>query len=123
MKYLHQWTARRRAIAAVYQERLKEVVWVPTDSPKEKAVYHTFIIQTDRRDALQSYLKEQGIDTKVHYPIPIHLQDSAAYLGYKKGDMPITERHTEQMLSLPVFAELHDEQVEYVCERILQFFS
>jgi dTDP-4-amino-4,6-dideoxygalactose transaminase len=123
LKYLDQWTERRRAIAAVYQERLKDVVWVPTDSSKEKAVYHTFIIQTDRRDALQSYLKEQGIDTKIHYPVPIHLQDSAAYLGYKKGDMPVTERQTETILSLPVFAELSDEQVAYVCDHILAFFK
>jgi len=123
IKYLPAWNERRRAIAAIYQTRLKDYVWVPTDQPHEHAVYHTFIIQTEQRDSLQQYLKAAGVDTKIHYPIPIHLQQSAAYLGYQKGDMPVTERQTETILSLPVFPELSDEQIHYVCDVIAAFFQ
>ncbi|MEM7369279.1 MAG: DegT/DnrJ/EryC1/StrS family aminotransferase [Bacteroidota bacterium] len=123
MKYLDQWNKRRRELAEIYQERLSPYVWVPKDQPHEHAVYHTFIIQTEHRDALQRHLNACDIDTKIHYPIPIHLQESAEYLGYKKGDFPITERQTETILSLPIFAELTDEQVQYVCECIQIFFD
>ena len=123
LKYLDGWNKRRREIAEVYQSRIANYVWVPTDNEDEKAVYHTFIIQTDQRDALKSYLEEQGVDTKIHYPVPIHLQDSAAYLGAKKGDFPITERQTETILSLPVFPELTNDQITYICDQIQAFFE
>lgn len=123
MRYLEGWTRRRRQIAAYYHDRLSAYCWTPTDQPHEYAVYHTCIIQTEKRDALRDFLAANGVDTKVHYPIPIHLQDSAAYLGYKQGDFPVTERHTRTMLSLPVFPELTDAQVEYVAEQSIRFFS
>ncbi|MDX1908950.1 MAG: DegT/DnrJ/EryC1/StrS family aminotransferase [Bacteroidia bacterium] len=123
LRYFNGWTSRRRDIAAMYKSRLSGYVWTPKDQPGEKGVYHTFIIQTDRRDALKQWLADKGVDTKIHYPIPIHLQEAAAYLGYKKGDFPVTERHTETMLSLPVFPELTDEQIEYVCTCIESFFG
>ncbi|GAB4411950.1 MAG: DegT/DnrJ/EryC1/StrS family aminotransferase [Bacteroidia bacterium] len=122
LKHLPAWNARRRALAAIYQERLSPYVWVPTDKPHEQAVYHTFIIQTDRRDALQQYLAAHEVETKIHYPVPIHLQRAAAYLGYQRGDFPVTERQTETILSLPVFPELSDEQVHYVCDVVETFF-
>jgi dTDP-4-amino-4,6-dideoxygalactose transaminase len=123
IKHVEGWNARRREIAEIYQARIADYVWVPQDKPGEYAVYHTFIVQTEQRDALQQYLKEAGVDTKIHYPIPIHLQQSAAYLGYQEGDMPVTERQTETILSLPVFPELNDEQIYYVCEVIAEFFA
>jgi len=123
MKSLHGWNERRREIASIYQARLGKYVWVPEDKEYEYAVYHTFIIQTAQRDALKAYMQEHGIDTKIHYPIPIHLQESAAYLGYKKGDFPVTEKQVETILSLPVFAELSNEQVNYVCDVIEAFFT
>ncbi|HTF03326.1 MAG TPA: DegT/DnrJ/EryC1/StrS family aminotransferase [Bacteroidia bacterium] len=125
MKELEKWTSRRRNIAAMYQQKLNGTgdLIVPMDHGKEKAVYHTFIIQTAKRDALKQYLADHGIDTKVHYPVPIHLQDAAKYLGHKKGDFPVTERHTATMMSLPVFAELTDEQVNYVADTIVRFFK
>ncbi|RMG72716.1 MAG: DegT/DnrJ/EryC1/StrS family aminotransferase [Bacteroidetes bacterium] len=123
LPYVEGWNQRRREIAATYQARLGDLVWVPRDAEGEHAVYHTFIIQTPQRDALQQYLAEQGVDTKIHYPVPIHLQPAAAYLGYKKGDFPVTERQTETILSLPVFPELTDVQVDYVCATIEAFFA
>jgi dTDP-4-amino-4,6-dideoxygalactose transaminase len=123
LNQLPGWTARRREIASFYRDRLPgEGMIVPSDKPFEKAVYHTFIIQTDRRDELKNFLADKGIDTKIHYPVPIHLQEAAKYLGYGKGSFPVTERQTGTILSLPVFPELTDGQVEYVADAINKFF-
>lgn len=96
MKYISQWTDRRRAIAKRYYEGLSQrdpfgkglPMLLPTDKSYEKAVYHTFIIQTEKRDALKEHLAKKGIDTKVHYPIAIHQQEAAKGLGYKKRRFP-----------------------------------
>jgi len=121
---LPEWTARRREIASYYYERLSRLdLIVPKDKSFEKAVYHTFIIQTVMRNELKDFLSKMGIDTKIHYPIPIHLQDAAKYLGYKKSDFPVTEKQTGTILSLPVFPELSDDQVEYVADTINNFFK
>jgi dTDP-4-amino-4,6-dideoxygalactose transaminase len=118
-----KWNNRRREIAHKYQLALKDLVTIPTDDEIHHSVYHTFIIQTNKRDELQKYLAEQGVDSKVHYPIPIHLQEAAAYLGNKKGDFPITEKQSEEILSLPIFPELTNEQVDYVIQKIIEFFK
>ncbi|MGL4598107.1 MAG: DegT/DnrJ/EryC1/StrS family aminotransferase [Bacteroidia bacterium] len=125
LKELEKWTNRRREIASIYQDKLKNIgdLIIPMDQSFEHAVYHTFIIQTLQRDALKNYLLENGIDTKIHYPISIHLQEAAAYLGYKQGDFPVTEKQTATILSLPIFAELTNEQVNYVADHIIQFFK
>lgn len=122
---LPRWTERRRAIAAVYQRRLNGVgdLLLPYDHAGEHGVYHTFIVQTAQRDALKQYLADNGVDSKVHYPVPIHLQEAAQYLGYKRGDFPVTERQAGTILSLPIFAELRDEQVEHVADTIVHFFD
>lgn len=123
MKQIEAVTERRRAIAALYRSRLADLVEVPMELEHEYAVYHTFIVKAERRDELQAFLKERGVETKVHYPVPIHLQESAAYLGYQQGDFPETERQVDCILSLPVFPELRDDQVEYVCEVIREFYK
>jgi len=124
LKYIEKWTERRRAIAKLYYERLKDLKMIlPHDKDSEKAVYHTFIIQTDKRNELKEYLASQGVDTKIHYPVPIHLQEAAKYLEYKKGDFPVTEKQTETILSLPVYPELTDEQVNYIADCIIEFYK
>jgi dTDP-4-amino-4,6-dideoxygalactose transaminase len=124
LKHLEKWTARRREIADMYYNKLKNLqIIAPHDKPYEKAVYHTFIIQTDKRDELKTFLAERGIDTKVHYPIPIHLQEAAKYLGYKKGDFPVTEKQAETILSLPVYPELTNEQVNYIADCVIEFYK
>jgi dTDP-4-amino-4,6-dideoxygalactose transaminase len=124
LKLLDKWTARRREIAAKYYEAFKDLdLIVPKDKPYEKAVYHTFIIQSKERDALKQFLMDNGVDTKIHYPIPIHLQEAAKYLVYKKGDFPVTERQAETILSLPVYPELTNEQVDYIIECVLRFYK
>lgn len=121
---LDKWTARRRHIAATYAQKFEGLdLIVPRDNEKTYSVYHTFIIQTTRRDELKQFLAEQGVDTKIHYPIAIHLQKAAAPLGKKRGDFPVTERQCETILSLPVYPELTDEQVEYVAAQVRTFFN
>ena len=123
MKYLDQWTEARRENAAFYQNQLQDVVQVPEDRPYEYAVYHTFVIQADRRDELQRYLAERGVETKVHYPIPIHLQGAAHSLGYRPGDFPVAERLSQRILSLPVYPELIDQQKETIVVDIRSFYG
>jgi dTDP-4-amino-4,6-dideoxygalactose transaminase len=113
----------RRDNAAFYHERLEEYVAVPRAGVGEHHVYHTYIIQTDRRDELAVYLKERGISAKVHYPVPIHLQKAAGYLGYQRGDLPKTEELGEKILTLPVHQFLTEEQKEHIVDSIASFFS
>lgn len=123
MEYLDEWTEKRRHNAAFYQTRLANVVKCPEDSSDYYSVYHTFIVQATKRDQLLSYLEERGISSKVHYPIPIHLQRAAAGLGYGKGSFPVTEAQTETILSLPIYPELSNDQLEYVASNILKFYD
>jgi dTDP-4-amino-4,6-dideoxygalactose transaminase len=122
LRYLEAWTMARRAHAAFYQEALGDVpgVTVPRDRPHEFAVYHTFVIQAEQRDALKRYLSEQGVETSIHYPVPIHRLRAAAEL--EPGSYPVTERQAERILSLPVFPELTREQLQTVVDAIRAFY-
>ena len=122
LKNLQKWTSRRREIAQLYQSSLQDIVTVPHEKEHEKAVYHTFIIQTDHRDALMEFLANNNIDTKIHYPIPIHLQSASKYLGYKNGDFPVAEKQSNRILSLPIFPGLSNDQVNYVIEKIREYY-
>ena len=122
LRYLDKWVQRRREIASAYRKSLAEVIEVPKDKDAEEAVYHTFVIQCSNRDRLQEYLEKKGIETKIHYPIPIHLQQSAKALGYKKGDFPVAEKQAEKILSLPIYPELKEEHVEEVIRGIKSFY-
>jgi len=120
---LKEWTERRRTIAHKYIERLEGLVEVPKDKEYERSVYHTFIIKTEHRDELQEYLTSHQIDTKVHYPIPIHKQIAAENIPSSEESYPETERQVKQILSLPVYPELEDAQVDYICKKIVEFFT
>ena len=122
LKYLERWVNKRRKIASTYQEKLKHFVDVPIDKSFEKAVYHTFIIQSDDRDELKDYLAKRGIETKIHYPIPIHLQNAALTVGYKKGDFPGVERQCRRILSIPIYPELSEKQTRYIINSIEEFY-
>ena len=123
LKHLNAWNTRRREIAMHYQNALKRYVVVPMDVMGECSVYHNFVILTDARDALALFLKERGIDTRVHYPLPLHCQPAAKTLGYQMGDFPMSERLATQMLSLPVYPEIADEEIEYIIAMIVEFFD
>lgn len=125
LAYLEEWTDKRRANVCIYQDLLASVeqMQIPVDRPYEKAVYHTFVIQTDLRDGLKSYLADHGVGTGIHYPVPIHLQKAASSLGYRQGDFPVTESQAGSILSLPVYPELGKTQIEYVADCIHSYFA
>lgn len=134
LRHLDDWTNGRRKVAKKYYELLKDVdsLILPKEMDYAKHVYHLFVVQvkssdsnqrTVVRDELQKFLGENGIATGLHYPIPLHLQPCFSHLGYKRGDFPVTEALAEQGLSLPMYPEMTDEQIEYVCEKIKEFFK
>jgi dTDP-4-amino-4,6-dideoxygalactose transaminase len=96
-------------------------VQTPPAETRSEHVYHLYVIQVDERDQLQAHLTERGIHTLIHYPIPAHLQQAYAYMGYRKGDLPVCEQIAGRILSLPMFPELTDDQIDYVIGAIREF--
>ena len=123
LRHLDAWTEVRRATAHFYSSTLDDLVEVPKEREHERSVYHTYIVQCDERDRLQAFLLERGIETKVHYPIPIHLQAAAASLGYTRGDFPISERQAARILTLPNYPELTIDQRQHVVSSIRRFYG
>jgi len=121
-RHLEARTAAKRRLAARYGEAVRDVVRVPAERPEEYAVYQTYVIRADRRDDLQRYLAARGVDTRVHYPVPLHLQLAARELGYVKGDFPVTERLAGEILSLPIYPELTEGQQAAVVDGIRSFY-
>lgn len=123
---LDDTTAKRRRNAAIYDERLDDlephVVRPLRDDPAASHVYHLYVVRAEDRDRLQSYLAQNGVETKVHYPIPVHLQKAASGLGYGAGDLPVTERLAGEILSLPIRENLEPVQIERVCDLVRKFY-
>ncbi len=111
---------RRRHLASRYTSSLKNQVKTPND---EGHTYHTYTIQCDNRDSLKDYLESKNIETKIHYPIPIHLQECAKYLNYELGDFPNAEYQARRILSLPINEFLTEDQIDYVCDKIKEFYA
>ncbi len=124
LKHLKEWTDKRRLVAQKYRELLSNVeqVKLPVEKSYAKHVYHLYVIQATKRDELQRYLQGQGISTGLHYPVPLHLQPCFKDLNYKKGVFPAAEQLAENGLSLPMFAELTDDQVAYVANAVKRFY-
>jgi dTDP-4-amino-4,6-dideoxygalactose transaminase len=123
LAHLDSWNQRCRDIADTYRTELSALIKVPVDQPWEECVYHNFVIRTERRDELMAFLQTKDIDTRIHYPIPIHLQKAAKELKYKQGDFPKAENFANSMLSLPIYPELTNSEVQYVIDSILSFFD
>ena len=124
LPHLADWNTLRRDHAARYSQLLQNVpLKTPFEGMGNRHIYHLYVIQTAQRDQLQAYLKEQGIFTGIHYPVPIHLQQAVSYLGYTPGSLPVTERVAGEILSLPMFAELTDEQIDYVVTHVGKFLT
>lgn len=125
LKYLNGWVQERRKIAAVYDQQLTGVsgLILPTTASGAKHVYHLYVIRTDKRDALEKHLNNNGIGTGIHYPVPSHLQKAYVHLGYKKGDFPIAEELAETSLSLPLNPGMSNEEIEYVTKTIKGFYA
>ena len=123
LKHLDKWTEKRRDKAKVYNELLYGVVETPIEKNDRKHVYHLYVTRTRNRERLIEFLKKRGISTSLHYPIPIHLQKAFSYLNYAKGSFPITEKYADEILSLPIYPELNEEQIKYVCDSIKEFYK
>jgi dTDP-4-amino-4,6-dideoxygalactose transaminase len=123
LRYVDRWTEERRRNAAFYREALAGLpgIETPLERPDERSVYHTFVIQADRRDDLRAFLAERGVETAVHYAVPIHLQAAGRALGHAEGSLPVTERQAGRMVTLPVYPELGRKRLEYVAEQIRAF--
>jgi dTDP-4-amino-4,6-dideoxygalactose transaminase len=117
--------AARRRHGEHYRERLSRVPGLrfPRVAEGNEPVYYVFNILAPRRDELAAHLKEKGIGTSIYYPIPLHLQKCFSYLGYKQGDFPVAERICGEILALPIFPELRDDEIDYVCDAIEAFYE
>ncbi len=118
LNYLDTWTERRREVARQYDEGLKDIVVTPTVLPERKPVYHLYVIRVKQRDQLRAFLSEKGIQTGIHYPIPLPFLHAYAYLGYSPADFPVAYAYKDELLSLPMFGDITDEQVVYVIENL-----
>ena len=121
LRHLEKWTDLRRAHAARYRELLSPAIERFGEAPDRRHVYHIFGVLHDERDRLQAWLGEHSVQTGIHYPIPVHLQQAYAALGYGKGDFPVTERVASRELSLPMYPELCDDDIGRVAELVNQF--
>jgi dTDP-4-amino-4,6-dideoxygalactose transaminase len=127
LRHLDSWTAARqrnadryRALAAEYG--LDRWIGLPVHPPDLVHVYNQFVIRTQQRDELRERLNHAGVPTEIYYPSPLHLQPAFAYLGYQRGDFPEAERASQEVLSLPIFAELTEDQQRIVLTNILNFY-
>ncbi|MHC4122514.1 MAG: DegT/DnrJ/EryC1/StrS family aminotransferase [Planctomycetota bacterium] len=123
LKYLDEWNKKRRQNAALYDGLLADCpVKCPKIDSNNISIYHQYTITAPKRDQLQQFLAENGIASAIFYPKPLHLQECFKELGYKQGDFPIAEKLCKQVLSLPAYPELEKEQIEYVAEKITEFY-
>jgi dTDP-4-amino-4,6-dideoxygalactose transaminase len=125
LKYLDKWNESRRKCAGLYRELLEDVkaVSLPYQAEYAKHIYHIYALCLENRDGLKDYLATKDISCGIHYPIPLHLQQAYQKLGYKQGSFPVAEDIAAKQLSLPMFAELTEEQVRRVCEEIKSFIN
>lgn len=128
LKYLDQWAEGRRRNAARYEQlfanaKLLERVTLPATEPGNFHVFNQYTIRAPKRDELRAYLKEKGVGTEVYYPLPLHLQNCYRNLGYSKGAFPVCEQAAEEVLSLPIYAELSEKQQAYVVQAIAGFYG
>jgi len=118
LAYLDRWNKQRRKIAHLYNKLLGDVCTVPMQKEGSYHVFHLYVIRVRDRKALQSYLKENGVDTLIHYPLPIHLQKAYMDLGYKRGDFCCAERSADEIISLPIHPYLSSNSVKHICMKI-----
>ncbi|MEW8992871.1 DegT/DnrJ/EryC1/StrS family aminotransferase [Clostridium sp.] len=126
LKYINNAIENRGRVAKLYAEGLKNIEGVKVQGIKaanQHNVYYVFNIFAENRDGLAEYLKSKGVATSIYYPKPLHLQKCFEYLGYKEGQFPVTERMCKQILALPIYPELTNEEVQYICECIKEFYN
>ncbi len=124
LRYLEKWNKKRRQHAKQYTTLLAGLpIVTPHVGEYSSHVYHLYVIRAQGRDLLRQYLADRGIATGLHYPIPIHQQRAYAFLGLKKGDYPIAEKLAGEILSLPMYAELTEKNIEYITDTIKKFYQ
>ena len=122
LQYLDGWTDRVIKIAEYYHQRFEGLFYIPETRINVKSVYHNYVIQTPFRDELSIFLKLNGVDTKIHYPIPICEQPAWKNHSLPSAHIPIVQKQKKEILSLPIYAELTDQEIEYVADKVINFF-
>jgi dTDP-4-amino-4,6-dideoxygalactose transaminase len=121
--YLDEWNAARRRLAGLYSRLLADTpLSLPVERPDHQHVYHLYVVQTRQRAALQAFLKKEGIGTAIHYPIAIHRQPAYTRLGYAPGSLPATEQLADQVLSLPLYPQLTETELQAVVQAVVSFW-
>lgn len=122
---LATWSEQRRANAKFYDAHLAAIPQVntPRIAPQAVSIYNQYTLICERRDELMKHLQDRGVGCAIYYPLPLHLQECFASLGYKAGDLPVSERTAQSVLSIPIYPELTDAQKQYVCDRIAEFYQ
>ena len=135
LKYMDGWNEARRTVAARYERLFRDAslaesgpypsrsVVLPHEVPGSRHVWHQYVIRTAKRDALREFLTSHRIGSEIYYPVPLHLQDALKGLGYKEGDFPESERAANEVLALPIFPELREDEQETVVHAIAEFLS
>jgi dTDP-4-amino-4,6-dideoxygalactose transaminase len=123
LPHLDQWIRRRREIATIYDLKLKQTIKIPSQLKDRTHTYYMYVIRTDRRDMLAKHLSDKGIACSVHYPLPLHFQPAYKRLKHKEGDFPVAEKLCKEVLSIPMYPELTDGQINSVAEAITEFFD
>ncbi len=120
LKHLDKWNASRRAAAKKYHESMKDIagITLPFEAPYAKHVHHVFALKVKNRDGLKESLEKKGVHCGIHYPVPVHLQKAYSSLGLRKGSFPVTESCADEFLSLPMFPELLEKQIEFVARSV-----
>ncbi|MBC8526865.1 MAG: DegT/DnrJ/EryC1/StrS family aminotransferase [Candidatus Cloacimonetes bacterium] len=116
---LEKWHKGRKDNAKYYDDKLEDVVGIPYVENYNKTIYNQYTIRTENRDKLQQYLNDSNIGNAIYYPVPLHLQECFVYLGYKEGDCPEAEKAANEVISIPIYPELTDEQKDYVIEKVI----
>ena len=133
LKRVDAGNVRRREIAALYDKGFRDAdlaaksvangVVLPWIDPRAEHVFHQYVIRAPRRDALRAFLAEEGVGSEIYYPLPLHEQESLAFLGYKRGDFPESERAADEVLALPIYPELREDEVETVVDAVRRFYA
>ena len=129
LKYLEKWTAERQRKAERYQQQFEDLLSsvkgfkLPTVQYQSRHIFHQYVIRVPERDRLRQFLAEDGIGTDIYYPVPLHLQECYSFLKYRRGDLPVSEKASEEVLALPIYPELTEDQQTVVVNRIKAFYS
>ena len=119
LRYLDSWNEQRRQAAAIYDKALADSgIVTPTEMNYGRHVYHLYVVQSDNRNVLRQQLADAGIESGLHYPTPLHLQEAYRFLGYKEGSFPVTEKVSSRILSLPMYPGIHPDAIERVASEL-----